>query len=89
MLATAVLVRAQRIRLQLEVLSVDPEPGALARLSDRASEEGRRRGEDAGRTAGLAELVDLPLGFVAAEGVAEGACDAFFEGRAEGAEGCA
>jgi predicted ATPase len=61
-LAAAVLVRAQRIRLKLELMSLDPQPGRLEQLAAGAREEDRRRGEAAGRAASLAELVDLAGG---------------------------
>jgi hypothetical protein len=58
-LAAAVVIRAQRIRLTLEVMSLDTTPGLLDRLAEAGSDDDRRRGEAAGRTASLDELVDL------------------------------
>ena len=56
--ASAVLVRAQRIRLKLEVISLDAA-GALEALAAEGTEEDRSRGEAAGRGAALDELVAL------------------------------
>jgi predicted ATPase len=58
-LASAVRVRAQRIRLKLEVISLDTRPGLLDALAAEGTEDDRRRGEAAGRSAALDELVAL------------------------------
>jgi predicted ATPase/DNA-binding SARP family transcriptional activator len=58
-LAAAVVVRAQRIRLTLELMSLDATPGLLDRLAEAGSDDDRRTGEAAGRSATLDELVSL------------------------------